>query len=298
LWVLEGNQKGKEELQEEQRERNLKRRLNQECQSFVKKVEDQVGTLEFDIPYRELGFYGVPFRNNVLLQPTVHCLVNLVEYPFFVLTLEEVQIAYFERVQFSLRNFDLVFVFEDLSKSVVCINAIPVDSLDTIKEWLNSCNIKYYEGQASLNWKRIMQQIREDPVVFWEEGGWNFLEPDAGDEDQERPRSSGKGGKSSKGKEKRKARGDDEDFTGDYVPSGSEEEDYQDVSDSDSDVSAGKKQGPVEDEDQSEEEDEGEDWDALEEQARQDDIKTFEKKRKRGEADDWDGERKRRKTRR
>lgn len=125
-----------EELEDEQRERELRNRLNQEFQNFVKKVEELDVGIEFDIPYRELGFYGVPFRNNVLLQPTVHCLVNLVESPFFVLTLSEVEIAYFERVQFSLRYFDLVFVLKDWNKPVVHINGIPVESLDTIKEWL------------------------------------------------------------------------------------------------------------------------------------------------------------------
>lgn len=36
--------------------------------------------VEFDAPFRELGFPGVPFRSTVLLQPTSGCLVNLVEW--------------------------------------------------------------------------------------------------------------------------------------------------------------------------------------------------------------------------
>lgn len=47
--------------------------------------------LEFDIPYRELGFPGVPGRTSNFLMPTVHCLVQLIEPPFFVLTLDEVR---------------------------------------------------------------------------------------------------------------------------------------------------------------------------------------------------------------
>ncbi len=36
--------------------------------------------VEFDAPFRELGFQGVPFRSTVLLQPTSGCLVNLTEW--------------------------------------------------------------------------------------------------------------------------------------------------------------------------------------------------------------------------
>jgi nucleosome binding factor SPN SPT16 subunit len=49
--------------------------------------------------YRELGFFGVHHRTNVLLLPTLQCLVQLIEIPFLVLTLSEVQIAHLERVQ-------------------------------------------------------------------------------------------------------------------------------------------------------------------------------------------------------
>lgn len=125
-----------EELEDEQREREMRNKLNAEFQNFVKKVEELGVGLEFDIPYRELGFYGVPERNNVFLQPTVHCLVNLTESPFFVLTLDEIEIAYFERVRFSLRNFDVVLVLKDWAKPVVHLNAVPVESLEMIKEWL------------------------------------------------------------------------------------------------------------------------------------------------------------------
>jgi len=38
--------------------------------------------------------------------------------------------------QFSLRNFDLVFVYKDLTRQPAIISAIPVTSLDPIKEWL------------------------------------------------------------------------------------------------------------------------------------------------------------------
>lgn len=109
--------------------------MNDEFQKFVRKVEEaSAGELEFDIPYRDLGFHGVPHRSSVFMQPTVNCLVHLTEPPFTVVTLNEVEVASLERVQFSLKNFDLVFIFKNFS--FTHINTIPMDSLETIKEWL------------------------------------------------------------------------------------------------------------------------------------------------------------------
>ena len=53
-----------DELEEEQRERAMRVRMNQEFQNFVKKIEEQAKDLEFDIPYRDLGFYGVPNKSK------------------------------------------------------------------------------------------------------------------------------------------------------------------------------------------------------------------------------------------
>jgi nucleosome binding factor SPN SPT16 subunit len=88
------------------------------------------------MPYPDLGFNGVPNRSTVFLQPTVHALISISEAPFFVLSLSDIEIAYFERVQFNLRSFDLVFVFKDYDRPVVHINSIDIKHVDTIREWL------------------------------------------------------------------------------------------------------------------------------------------------------------------
>ena len=41
---------------------------------------------EFDIPFRELGFHGVPFKASAFIVPTVNYLIELVELPFLVIT--------------------------------------------------------------------------------------------------------------------------------------------------------------------------------------------------------------------
>ena len=125
---------------------------------FCDKVESVTkGDLEFEVPFRELGFHGVPFRETVLLQPTSACLVSLSTwvsriaiflhmhlisneyFPFqppFVVTLEDIQLVHFERVQFQLKNFDMVFIFKDYHKKVTMVTTIPTSMLDHVKEWL------------------------------------------------------------------------------------------------------------------------------------------------------------------
>ena len=43
---------------------------------------------------------------------------------------------YLSLLQFNMRNFDMVLVYKDYKKKVSMITAIPMASLDAIKEWL------------------------------------------------------------------------------------------------------------------------------------------------------------------
>lgn len=140
--------------------------------------------LEFEIPFRELGFTGVPHRSAAFVVPTVNCLVELTEMPFTVITLSEVVVVNLERVGFGLRNFDMALVFKDPHRDVVRIDAIPMTSLDTIREWLQSVDIKFYESKTNLNWKQVLKSITEDPEAFREAGGWGFLDMEATDDEE------------------------------------------------------------------------------------------------------------------
>lgn len=127
----------RDDLAAEQAERELRNKLKTAFKSFCEKVEAMTkNQLEFDTPFKELGFPGAPFRSTVTLQPTSGSLVNLTEWPPFVITLEDVELVHFERVQFHLRNFDMVFVFKDYNKKVAMVNAIPMNMCDHVKEWL------------------------------------------------------------------------------------------------------------------------------------------------------------------
>ncbi|VDP21417.1 unnamed protein product, partial [Soboliphyme baturini] len=223
-------------------ERDLRKKLNQTFTSFCDKVEKLTNTeVEFDTPFRALGFYGVPNRCSVLLQPTSCCL------PPFVVTLEEVELVHFERVQFHLKNFDMVFIFKDYSKKLAMVTAIPMNSLDHVKEWLDSCDIRYTEGIQSLNWPKIMKTILDDPDGFFQNGGWNFLNNESDDDSQTQDESLS----------------EDEDET--YQPSGDEVEDEEEEEESEDYESEATTESESE---EVSSEESGKSWSELEEEAK------------------------------
>lgn len=173
-----------DELAQEQEERKRRVRLNQEFKDFGEKIVES-SQLELDIPYRDLAFEGAPFRSNVLLQPTSDCLVNLTDHPCFVITLSDIEIVHFERCQFGLKSFDMVIVFCDFQRPVFHVNSIPTSELQQIKDWLDSMNICFSEGEINLNWLEIMKTINKDPVEFFESGGWSFLNNESVSESEE-----------------------------------------------------------------------------------------------------------------
>jgi len=65
----------RDEIEDEQAEAELRNKLNRDFQTFIKRVEEvstQAGSeLEFDIPYRELGFFWGASKEQRL--PPTHC---------------------------------------------------------------------------------------------------------------------------------------------------------------------------------------------------------------------------------
>ena len=178
------------EAEQDELERQNREKLNKEFQYFVKVVEKFTKEkVKFDVPYRNLGFTGSPFNNNVLLMPTVNCLIHLTHSPFLVVSLGEVEVAFLERVNFMIKNFDLVLIYKDYTKPVTFINAIPSFYKDHIKTWLDSIDILFFESNVNIKWDKLLKRIRADPEYFVnEEGGWSAFadeEEASGGEDGE-----------------------------------------------------------------------------------------------------------------
>lgn len=254
-----------EEFEAEQEERRRRAALDREFKAFAEKIADagKDESVDVDIPFREIGFTGVPNRSNVLIQPTTDALVQLTEPPFLVITLNEIEIAHLERVQFGLKNFDLVFVFKDFHRPPVHVNTIPVESLEAVKDWLDSVDIAFTEGPLNLNWTTIMKTVVSDPYGFFADGGWSFLaaESDSEGDDDEEAESAFELSESELAAADESSE-DDSEFDDDASAEASEEEEF------------------------SADDESGEDWDELEKKAK--------KKDREGGVDDGQGKKRKR----
>ncbi|XP_021734526.1 FACT complex subunit SPT16-like [Chenopodium quinoa] len=261
-----------DEIEEEQRERDRKNKINMDFQNFVTRVNELWGMpqfkdldLEFDMPLRELGFHGVPYKASAFIVPTSSCLVELIETPFLVITLSEIEIVNLERVGFGQKNFDMTIIFKDFKKDVFRIDSIPTSSLESIKEWLDTTDIKYYESRLNLHWRAILKTITDDPKKFIEDGGWEFLNMDASDSETDESESD-------KG----------------YEPSDVEAESESEDEASDSESLVESDEDEEEEDEEEEEEEEGLTWEELEREASNAD-------RERGDESDSEEERRKRK---
>eukprot|EP01083_Nonionella_stella_P072592 195774_1 len=253
-------------LMEEQRERQFRKRMNKTFAEFVKQSEEvisrnkQIRKFHFDMPFFEMKFTGVPNKQTTTVYPTTNCLVSLDDTPTFVLPLKDIEIAHFERVQFHLRAFDLVFVFKDMKKPVHRIDAIPMAFLEPLKQYLNDAGILYFVGTVNLDWNRVMRQINSDYEGFVRDGMWKFL-------DLEQSDAEGTGGDSEEGGVADAYNPTDDDGSEEESEDSEEfasEEESEEYSDEDNDMSAG---------DEEEEDEEGLSWEELEKQAAADDRK-------------------------
>ncbi|KAH6562888.1 hypothetical protein BASA62_008889 [Batrachochytrium salamandrivorans] len=258
-----------DELAQEQEERRKRLHLNREFQQFSERIgEMSKRKVLVDVPLRDVSFSGVPFRQLVILQPTTDCLVHLSDTPFLVIPVKDIEVAHLERVQFGLKNFDLVFVYKDFHRPVTHINTIPVNQVETVREWLDSSDIPFSEGPVNLSWPQIMKTINDDPKAFYEEaGGWSFLQIDGSDHgsSEEESESEFEMSGSASG-----VSGSDSDET-------SQGSDASGSGFSDSGSGSGSGSG--------EEDASGEDWDELERKAEQHDRKRHDREQEQGDDD-------------
>ncbi len=186
------------------------------------------------------------------MQPTLNSLINLTETPFFCIPLDEIDHVHFERVTFASKAFDMVLVNKDFSKQPWRVDMIGNDDKDGIQDWLTDMEISFTEGPMNLNWKSIMNTVKDDDrfyedteedLVTTKEAGWEFLRMSGGDSDES----------------------DEDDEESDFSQQSEESESESDASE---DYASETSEGSYVDDELSEE---GMDWEDMEREAAADD---------------------------
>ena len=262
-----------DEIDEEQRQRKIRKRYNKMFKEFADKVVAHVGKYapgtnfpKLQSPYMDLGFHGVCNKEMVRITPSVDCLLNISHSPAFLVSLDDVEHFHFERVTFSNKNFDMVIIFNDI-RTFKNVTSIEMRHLEGIKEWVLSINKTFTTGNTPMAWDKTLASIREEMEVELEDGtnlfwsnidemgekkdvGWDILNVHSDHEGDEE--------------------GDDDDDESEFTMDEDEEsesseeswdEDVSDESGLDSEVVSNS------------EDEEAEDWDAMDKKAEMEDRK-------------------------
>lgn len=222
-----------QELLDQQEEEEVAH-INSEFQAFVENIEQE----HIPVQVPEKGFLGVHSKEAVLFYVTSDCIVSFNDLPFFVLNFDDIEVVNFERVTFVTKTFDCVFIFKDKCKAPVTIGSIETTKLGYIKELLDEHNILFMQTKVNLNWGNLMSTILQDPLSFYENGGWaDLIKEDESSEENESSSVSSSSEESSDGEtscdssesvETESEDGSDESYDESYVSEDPEEE--EDVS--------------------------------------------------------------------
>ncbi|KAI3903727.1 hypothetical protein MKW92_030580, partial [Papaver armeniacum] len=116
-------------------------------------------------------------KGLVNLALTPHYLIELLEAPFLVVSLREVEIIH---LAVGLEDINMTVVFKDFKRGVLEIQSIPITKLNGIREWIGIADVKYYVSTQSPKWGSLLEGITKDPRSFINAGGWEILDPLAG----------------------------------------------------------------------------------------------------------------------
>lgn len=139
---------------------------------FVKLAKEY----EFDgnIHWKGSSVYSHP---TFVLTP--YDLIVLVETPFTVFPMEEIEIVNLSVL--GSEKINMAVIFKDFKEeSVLLINAIPLKAFAAIKDRLNSGFVKYYVNTKEIDWKATVRDIAAFPERFISMGGWDQFELEDG----------------------------------------------------------------------------------------------------------------------
>eukprot|EP00913_Durusdinium_trenchii_P029249 g27417.t1 len=158
-----------DEIIQEQREEEMKERLNKVFRDFVQK---------------DLSISGVYHRANSPIFLCSKSIISVQEWPPLVVHMDDVELFVFERVTLATREFDMVMVRKDYSEHPTQITMIPSSKMIDLKSWLGDLKMTLgRRGCMNMQWKAVMQEVTGDLKKFIDFGGWQHWFDDGGSED-------------------------------------------------------------------------------------------------------------------
>ncbi|KAI3930802.1 hypothetical protein MKX01_037248 [Papaver californicum] len=127
-----------------------KQSRNEDLKNFVFKV----GALD-----KTYEFHGVgPSKAWSVFGLTSYTLFELVDTPFFVVNLRDIEIVNLAKLE--PEKIYMTVVYKEFNRGPLQVNSIPLHSLDGIKQCLNYGNVKY------------LKKRENSPRKFIDQGGW------------------------------------------------------------------------------------------------------------------------------
>jgi nucleosome binding factor SPN SPT16 subunit len=152
-------------------------KLEEAFKGFMQSVEKETnGLVKFEIPDKTKGFFGSFESVGGNFYPCERSLVSISTAPFVVVSIEEIDVVFFERVGMGLRtnNFDMAIIFKNFTKPVININSVSNKSKEELRSWFDSKDKIVLEGAMNLNWGKLLKRFITDLDQFvFEEDGWN-----------------------------------------------------------------------------------------------------------------------------
>ncbi|KAI3855507.1 hypothetical protein MKX03_004364 [Papaver bracteatum] len=100
----------------------------------------------------------LPSKPATVFHLTFAALVGLVDEPFVVADLDEIEIVY---LRLKPEVMDMTIVFQNLKRDLVQINSIPIDALNLLKDRFNFAGVKYYKNSIDLDWGSIVREMAD-----------------------------------------------------------------------------------------------------------------------------------------
>ena len=179
-----------QEEEQEEKERKLLTQTNREFMYFTEETQKRFNR-SVEVCITSFTFTGVAHREMTTLRGSKNVLWAITDFPFFTLSVKDIEIAHLERVAPGNTSFDISFIPANY-KAPIQVTTVATSKLGCVKDWCIVARLPYAEHGININWGQMLKVIREDKDWEpWGTEGWQTcMEDDEEDEEDDTSDSS------------------------------------------------------------------------------------------------------------